>query len=56
MTGDLADFVLSPFAHDEVDAAKVTVERAADAVESALSRGLETTMNVYNRPPTTDEL
>jgi len=56
MTGDLADFVLSPFADDEADAAKLTVERAADAVESTLRRGLETTMNVYNRPPTTDEL
>ncbi len=54
MTGDLADYVLSPFTDDEASAAKWAVERAADAVESALSRGLETTMNVFNRPPITE--
>jgi len=56
MTGDLADYVLSSFAEEEADAAKATVERAADAVESVLSGGFEAAMNVYNRPPTTDEL
>jgi len=56
MTGDLADYVLSSFTEEEADAAKAAVERAADAVESVLSGGFEAAMNVYNRPPTTDEL
>ena len=56
MTGDLADFVLSPFADDEVDAAKAAVERAADAVEAVLCGGLERAMNTFNSPPTADEL
>jgi len=54
MAGDLADFVLSPFADDEADAAKVTVERAADAVQSVLSGEFEAAMNVFNRPPITE--
>jgi PTH1 family peptidyl-tRNA hydrolase len=56
MTGDLADYVLSSFTEEEADAAKAALERAADAVESVLSGGFEAAMNVYNRPPTTDEL
>lgn len=56
MTGDLADYVLSSFTEEEADAAQAAVERAADAVESVLSGGFEAAMNVYNRPPTTDEL
>ena len=56
MTGDLADYVLSSFTEEEANAAKAAVERAADAVESVLSGGFEAAMNVYNRPPTTDEL
>ena len=56
MIGDLADYVLSSFTEEEADAAKAAVERAADAVESVLSGGFEAAMNVYNRPPTTDEL
>ena len=56
MIGDLADYVLSSFTEEEADAAKAVVERAADAVESVLSGGFEAAMNVYNRPPTTDEL
>jgi PTH1 family peptidyl-tRNA hydrolase len=55
MTGDLANYVLSPFIGDEADAAKGAVERAADAVETALNHGLEAAMNVFNRPPTADE-
>jgi len=56
MTGDLADYVLSSFTEEEANAAQAAVERAADAVESVLSGGFEAAMNVYNRPPTTDEL
>ena len=51
MTGDLADYVLSPFTDDEADAAKGAVERAADAVESALRDRFESAMSTYNRQP-----
>ena len=54
MTGDLADYVLSPFPDDEVGAAEGAVKRAADAVETALRGGFEAAMNAYNRPPTND--
>ena len=50
MTGDLAEYVTSPFTVGESDAADAAVMRAADAVESALSGGFEAAMNVYNRP------
>jgi len=50
MEGDLADYVLSPFADDEIEAAKGSVTRAADAVEAALRDGFESAMNAYNRP------
>ena len=56
MTGDLADYVLSPFTDDEADAADASVVRAADTVELALQEGVEKAMNVFNRPLTTDEL
>jgi len=55
MAGDLADYVLSSFTDAEADVATASVERAANAVESALSRGFEITMNDYNRPPTTEQ-
>ena len=55
MTGDLADYVLSPFSDDEAVAAEGAVERAADAVEIALSDRFEAAMNVYNRPPTIEQ-
>ena len=50
LSGDLADYVLSPFADAEVEAAKAAVERAADAVEMALRDAFEKAMNAYNRP------
>jgi peptidyl-tRNA hydrolase, PTH1 family len=56
MTGDLADFVTSPFNDDEIEVAEKAVGRAADAVETALSDRFEVAMNTYNRPPTADEL
>ena len=56
MSGDLADYVLSPFTDDEAAAADASVVRAADAVELALQEGFVKSMNVFNRPLTTDEL
>ena len=50
LAGDLADYVLSPFAADEGTAAGDAVARAADAVEAAVRDGFEAAMNVFNRP------
>lgn len=44
----LSDFVLAPFAPDEVDAVGGMIESAADACESWLGSGLEAAMNRYN--------
>jgi PTH1 family peptidyl-tRNA hydrolase len=55
MTGDLADYVTSPFTDDEAESADAAVMRAADAVESVLGVGFDAAMNVHNRPPTTDQ-
>ena len=55
MPGDLADYVLSPFADDEVAAAGDAVARAADAVEAVVRDGFEAAMNAFNRPPDKDE-
>ncbi len=43
-----ADFVLGKFARPERDAVAVMVERAADAVEEWLTRGIQAAMNRYN--------
>jgi PTH1 family peptidyl-tRNA hydrolase len=51
LSGDLADYVTSPFSPDEVDLAKSAVSRAADAVQVALQNGVEAAMNAYNRSP-----
>lgn len=48
---DLADFVLSPFAEDEREAAAEALRRAADAVEQTLREGLQAAMNRFNRAP-----
>jgi PTH1 family peptidyl-tRNA hydrolase len=50
LSGDLADYLLSPFSGAEAEAAEGAVTRAADAVESALRDGFEAAMNIYNRP------
>ena len=50
MSGELADYVLSPFPADEIEMAAATISRAADAVDAALRDGFEHAMNVYNRP------
>ena len=54
LSGDLADYVLSPFIGVEEAAADASVERAADAVDAALRDGFERAMNVFNRPPDED--
>jgi PTH1 family peptidyl-tRNA hydrolase len=51
ISGDLADYVLSPFAAAEAETAGAAISRAADAVDSALRDGFERAMNVFNRPP-----
>ena len=51
ITGDLADYVLAPFAADEMGQAQDAIRRAADAVESVLQVGVERTMNTCNRWP-----
>ena len=55
MTGDLANFVTSPFNDDEIEAAEEAVGRAADAVETVLSVRFEVAMNTFNRPPGADD-
>lgn len=45
---DLSDFVLARFAAEEVEIAEAMEKRAADACESWLDVGLETTMNRFN--------
>ena len=46
---DLADYVLTPFADDEEAVVRDAVERAAAAVEMAVTEGIERAMNVFNR-------
>jgi len=45
---DLPDFVLAPFAADEIETAARMVRRAADCVLSWVDRGVDVTMNEYN--------
>jgi PTH1 family peptidyl-tRNA hydrolase len=45
---DPADFVLRPFSTAERDEVAVTVERAADAVETLVLEGLDRAQNLYN--------
>jgi PTH1 family peptidyl-tRNA hydrolase len=51
LSGDLADYVTSPFSAGERAFADAAIERSVDAVEMALRDGFERAMNVYNRPP-----
>ncbi len=46
---DMADFVLRQFSSTERRELDLHVQRAADAVESLLTGGLEETQNLYNR-------
>ncbi len=47
--GELPDFVLATFAAGEIRAAERMVNRAADCVLSWVDRGVDITMNEYNR-------
>jgi PTH1 family peptidyl-tRNA hydrolase len=46
---DLADYVLAPFEHDELEASGGAIRRAADAVACAVRDGLSPAMNRFNR-------
>jgi len=45
---DMVDFVLSPFAPDELETVAELVHRAADACETWLREGVEAAMNRHN--------
>jgi PTH1 family peptidyl-tRNA hydrolase len=45
---DLVEYVLSPFRPDEQEAVREMVERAADACEAWVARGIEAAMNEFN--------
>jgi peptidyl-tRNA hydrolase, PTH1 family len=45
---DMVDFVLTPFAADELETVADMVRRAADACETWLAEGVETAMNRHN--------
>lgn len=49
--GEQISHVLGGFRPDEQEALQSTIQRAADAVETAVEHGLETAMNRFNRPP-----
>lgn len=53
-TGDLADFVLSPFAKNERETVMALMPRVADATELWLRDGIEHAMNTHNRERTTE--
>jgi PTH1 family peptidyl-tRNA hydrolase len=50
-SGDLAAYVTSPFADDELETAAALWRRGADAVELILARGVDEAMNTVNRRP-----
>jgi len=52
---DPADFVLTRFTADEAPAVQVSIERAADAVELAVTEGLNAAMNRFNTRGIDDE-
>lgn len=47
--GDVSEWVLSPFGEDEIEARDQAIERAAEAVETILRRGVTAAMNQFNR-------
>lgn len=52
--GDLADFVLAPFARDEREDVLALMPSLTAAVEMWVHDGVEKAMNVYNRAPESD--
>ena len=55
-TGDLPDFVLSPFAEAERTLATSQIDRAADACEHWLRKGVSATMNAFNSTARSEEV
>lgn len=53
--GDLVDHVLGGFKGSERELIDGAIDRAADAVESALTQGIEAAMNRFNAAPAVDE-
>jgi PTH1 family peptidyl-tRNA hydrolase len=49
--GDLADFVLAPFARDEREDVLALLPTLTAAVESWLSDGVDKAMSLYNKTP-----
>jgi PTH1 family peptidyl-tRNA hydrolase len=49
VSDDLAAWVTSPFSVDELDAVERAVGRAADAIEAAITEGINTAMNRFNQ-------
>jgi peptidyl-tRNA hydrolase, PTH1 family len=47
-SGDLADYVLSPFDAEEIPLAESMAQRAAEAVLAVMDDGWDKAMNVYN--------
>ena len=52
---DLADFVLSPFARDERDDILALMPQLTATVETWIQDGAEKAMNLFNRPPSTED-
>lgn len=53
--GDLADFVLAPFARDEREDVLALLPPLTATVETWLKDGVELAMNLHNRAPTSDD-
>jgi PTH1 family peptidyl-tRNA hydrolase len=50
---EMTDHVLGRFSQDEQPVLDNALQRAVEAVESAMAHGLEAAMNFYNKPETT---
>ncbi len=50
-TGDLAEYVLSPFSEEERETVERMVERAVEAVLAAIYEGLDAAMSRFNMAP-----
>lgn len=51
---DAVDYVLGPFAPEERTAAEQSIERAAEAIQIAATRGIDAAMNLYNGAGTSE--